>query len=330
MRITSWAGRQTKRRWIALFLALLALAPLWACRAQADPFAISRELLGLLWNVDYETFSSAPTAAFAKKYFERGYLENFLLDPDGETGVAENQANQLKSRLNSVANQGCEEQILGDTQYTVQRVQASVTLESFAPERPEESFFEQGESYLLNYQFYFVRQEGELKLAGFSFGPEGEAYLPSAEKEPLLEEEKSAVCAVALEYLRARYEVSYASFAPEEVYAFYLSHLSPEFLARDGITLGSLQALGEEFAANHVSIALLSHALAAGDQKTAYYDGQAYGYYYFVTAEYAYEITADAAYFASKDLASSKIVKEVMYFERQANGEFLMIGAEYV
>lgn len=322
--------RSPIKRLVALFASLLCVCLCASCKQQVDTYELSQQLIGLLWNVDYETFSPEQTEKFARHYFEQGYLENFLADPEGETGAAENRANQLKSRLNSVSDQGSEQQILEDTEYTVQRVQISVTLDSFAPERPEDSFFEQGQTYLLNYQVYFVNQNGALKIAGFSFAPEGEAYLPAKEKQPLTEEEKADVTAIAEEYLRARYEVDYTTFLGADVFDFYTAHLSEAFLARDGITLASLGALEEEFKSYHVSIRLLSNTLSAAAQKTSFFDGENHGYYYYVQAEYAYEITADPSYFAQKDLASSKIVKELLYFERQPNGEFLMIGAEYV
>ena len=324
----NWAKKCSKRAVCAVLCALL-LGLLCCCKAEQTPFAVSKELMELLWNVDYQTFSSAPTAAFAKKHFESGYLAHFLEDPDAQTGLEQNRQNQLKSRLESVRDLGSEQQILDGTEYTVQSVQISVFLDSFAPEHPEESFFEQGQRYLLNYQVYFVREDGALKLAGFSFQPEGEAYLPASEKTRLSEEEKQAVLGIAEQYLSARYQVEYESFSAEQVFDFYEENLSAAFLERDGITLQSLAAQQQEFAQNHVSIRLLDCSLAAADQKMEFFDGENYGYYYHVRSSYTYEITADAGYFAEKDLASTKTMQETLYFERKDNGEFCMIGAEY-
>lgn len=310
-------------------LCILLLGPLCCCKAEQAPFAISKQLMELLWNVDYQTFSSAPTVEFAKKHFESGYLEHFLEDPDGQAGLEQNRQNQLKSRLEDVRDLGLEQQILDGTEYTIQSVQISVFIDSFAPEYPEESFFEQGERYLLNYQVYFVRQDGALKLAGFSFQPEGEAYLPASEKARLSAEEKEIVLGIAEQYLGVRYEVEYESFSAEQAFTFYEKNLSAAFLKRDGITLQSLAAQQQEFAQNHVSIRLLDCSLTAADQKMEFFDGQTYGYYYHVRASYTYEITADAGYFAQKDLASTKTMEETLYFEKQESGEFCMIGAEY-
>ena len=182
---------------------------------------------------------------------------------------------------------------------------------------------------MLNYQVYFVRQDGALKLAGFSFQPEGEAYLPASEKARLSAEEKEIVLGIAEQYLGVRYEVEYESFSAEQAFTFYEKNLSAAFLKRDGITLQSLAAQQQEFAQNHVSIRLLDCSLTAADQKMEFFDGQTYGYYYHVRASYTYEITADAGYFAQKDLASTKTMEETLYFEKQESGEFCMIGAEY-
>ena len=325
----NWAKRHGRRRAVCMTLCILLLGLLCCCKAEQTPFAISKELMELLWNVDYQSFSSDPTIAFAKKHFESGYLEHFLEDPDGQTGLEQNRQNKLKSRLEDVRDLGLEQQILDGTEYTVQSVQISVFLESFAPEYPEESFFEQGQRYLLNYQVYFVQQDGALKLAGFSFQPEGEAYLPASEKARLSEEEKKIVLDIAEQYLGARYEVEYESFSAEQVFALYEEILSEAFLARDGITLQSLAAQQQEFVQNHVSIRLLDCSLMAADQKMEFFDGENYGYYYHVRASYTYEITADAGYFVEKDLASTKTMEETLYFEKQQSGEFYMIGAEY-
>ena len=96
-------------------LCILLLGPLCCCKAEQAPFAISKQLMELLWNVDYQTFSSAPTVEFAKKHFESGYLEHFLEDPDGQAGLEQNRQNQLKSRLEDVRDLGVEQQILDGT-----------------------------------------------------------------------------------------------------------------------------------------------------------------------------------------------------------------------
>ncbi|MBS6510297.1 MAG: hypothetical protein KH334_01210 [Clostridiales bacterium] len=324
----NWAKKYSRRA-VCAVLCVLLLGLLCCCKAEQTPFAISKELMELLWNVDYQTFSSAPTVAFAKKHFESGYLAHFLEDPDAQTSLEQNRQNRLKSHLEDVWDLGLEQQILDGTEYTIQSLQISVFIDSFAPEYPEESFFEQGQRYLLGYQVYFVRQDGALKLAGFSFAPEGEAYLPASEKERLSEAEKQIVLGIAEQYLDARYQVEYESFSAEQVFSFYEKNLSAAFLERDGITLQFLEAQQQEFAQNHVSIRLLDCSLTAADQKMEFFDGENYGYYYHVRASYTYEITADAQYFAKKDLASTKTMEETLYFERQQSGEFCMIGAEY-
>ena len=324
----NWAKKCSKRAVCAVLCALL-LGLLCCCKAEQTPFVVSKELMELLWNVDYQTFSSAPTAAFAKKHFESGYLAHFLEDPDAQTGLEQNKKNQLKSHLEDVQDLGAEQQILDGTEYTVQSVRIRVSIDSFAPEYPEESFFEQGQRYLLNYQVYFVQEDGALKLAGFSFQPEGEAYLPASEKARLSEEEKQVVLGIAEQYLSARYQVEYESFSADQVFAFYEKNLSAAFLERDGISLQALEAQQQEFAQNHVSIRLLDCSLAAADQKMEFFDGENYGYYYHVRASYTYEITADGEYFAKRDLASAKTMEETLYFERQQDGGFCMIGAEY-
>lgn len=329
MRSMNWAMKTKLRRTAACMLALLFAVLPCSCARQEDTFTISAELMSLLWNVDYETFSADPITEFAQQHFESGYLQHYLQDPEGEAGVAQNKQNKLKSKLNFVLDQGSEQQILEDREYTVQSVQISVTLDSFEPEYPEENFFEQGQSYLLNYQLYFVQQGEELKLAGFGFEPEGEEYLPSSEKEPLGQEGAEAVNAIARQYLRVRYQLDYQTFSAKEAMEFYSQSLSPDFLKRDGLTLEAMEALGEEFSRYHVSIRLLSYTLMPGAQKTEYSDGETTNYYYYVDAEYTYEITADAEYFAQKDLSSSRTMSERLYFERQENGEFWMIGAQY-
>ncbi len=90
--------RSPIKRLVALFASLLCVCLCASCKQQVDTYELSQQLMGLLWNVDYETFSPEQTEKFARRYFEQGYLENFLADPEGETGAAENRANRLKKQ----------------------------------------------------------------------------------------------------------------------------------------------------------------------------------------------------------------------------------------
>ena len=114
MRSMNWAMKTKLRRTAACMLALLFAVLPCSCARQEDTFTISAELMSLLWNVDYETFSAEPITEFAQQHFESGYLQHYLQDPEGEAGVAQNKQNKLKSKLNFVLDQGSEQQILED------------------------------------------------------------------------------------------------------------------------------------------------------------------------------------------------------------------------
>ena len=79
MRSMNWAMKTKLRRTAACVLALLFAVLPCSCARQEDTFTISAELMSLLWDVDYETFSAEPITEFAQQHFESGYLQHYLV-----------------------------------------------------------------------------------------------------------------------------------------------------------------------------------------------------------------------------------------------------------
>lgn len=321
-----------KKRVIGVFsVVLFLLVSCMGGQKQKSLYEISEALVEQLWNVDYQTFSADGITALAKKYYEASYLEYYLEDVDYNAGVQHVEETQLISRLLSSENVGEEKEQLDGVDYTIQKLKVEVAVEHFRPEYPEQNYFEEGKTYCLIYYVYFVEQENNMKISGFSYLPEDGEMLPAAHRQKLTQMQKEEILSISNNYLAVRYQLNGADFSAQQAWEFYQQNLSSEFLARDEITQETLQEMAQEYARYGVQIRLTDKMLEAGDSKTLTYDGYTAEYYYWVKAEYTYKITArDEKFFSIKGIGATASLTEMMYFAQQEDGSFRMVFAEYL
>lgn len=321
-----------KKRWIGALTAVLFL--LAGCLGVQEPqslYEIGEALVQQLWDVDYKTFTAEGTTALAKKYYEASYLEYYLEDVEYNAGVQHVEETQLVSRLLSAEDMGTEKEQLEGVDYTIQKLKAEVAVDHFRPEYPEQNYFEEGKTYSLIYYIYFVEQEDNMKISGFSYLPEDGEMLPVAHRQKLTQSQKEMILSISNDYLAVRYQLSGEEFSVQQAWAFYQQNLSSNFLERDEISLETLQQMAQEYIQYGVQIRLTEKTLEVGDSKTLAYDGYTAEYYYWVKAEYTYKITAkDASFFSIKGVGSTASLTEMLYFALQEDGSFRMVFAEYL
>ncbi len=319
---------------ILILLMLIFLIFLTSCSVKqlsSNRYEIGKELTEILWNVDYRSFTAENTTIFAKKYYESSYLEYYLKDEEYNAGVLHVQETQLISRLLSTENMGEELENLDGVQYTIQKLKVNVAVDHFRPEYPEQNYFEEGETYSLIYYIYFIEQNGQMKISGFSYLPEDGEMLPLEHRQKLTQEQKEEILSMTNEYLAIRYQLDAQSFSPDQAWAFYQENLSGVFLERDEISLESLKNMTDEYKKYGIKIQLMEKQLEAGETKTLAYDGYTAQYYYWVKAEYSYKIFADdPLFFSIKGVNERENLKEMLYFELQEDGTFQIVFAEYI
>ncbi len=292
-------------------------------------YQIASELMDVLWNVDYHTFTSKRTTEFATRYYEDGYLEYYLEDTEYNAGVEYTQNTKIISRLLSTKDLSFAEQELDGAAYLVQKLEAEVAIDHFSPLDPENTYYEEGKEYTLIYNIYFTEQEGDYKIAGFSYQFEEGEILPDSEREELTEGERQQIINSAREYINVRYFINYADMDEEAIYKAYEENLTGSFLEWEGITPEWVATLAEEYRAYHVSVTVVSSVLEGSTKKTAVYDGVSQHYYYYVDALYEYALQADSIYLSANDLAEKGTVNERIYFEKGEDGCLRIAFAKY-
>jgi len=321
------------KRLFAMVLALLCI--LTGCSKQPhtpeELYDVCEELMQLLWDADYTAFTEKKMTEFAKLHYEQEYLAYYLEDPAYNAGVYHVQDTELISSLLLSENRGFEYQTLDGVDYVIQKLKVRVYIEQFRPDYPEQNYFEEGQTYDLIYQVYFIDQDGDYKISGFSYLPEDGDMLPIEHRQKLTQQQKDDMLRIANQYLYWRYEMQCNTFSAQEAWDFYTTYVAGEFLDRDGISLESLNDQQQEYEKYGVNVRLLKKQLQAGDGKTMVYDGYTADYHYWVEAVYTYRIhAADAAFLTERGLAETQELHEMLYFEWDDQGVLHMVFAEYL
>lgn len=298
--------------------------------------AASAELMSIQWDVDYADFTSERTTAFAKKYYDSEFLADYLEDPELSAGVDAVTVERLSCRLISAEATGYSTQRLGEAgaeiDYEVCHMRTVMYIDSYEPLYPEDSFFEAGREYTLLYDVYFMREDGRLKLSAFEFEPEGEAFLPKrAENVTLGETQRAQIEEVARQYYQYRYAFNYRDYDGQEVYDFYLKHMTERQREREGITEEYFDALKEELTAFSLTVRLTSLSLdVPGDKSGIVVDEESVEYYYIVEAAVSFLPTGAAEYFEQTGMTEGEGVsfteKLCFLFEE---GEPVIAYSEY-
>jgi len=310
-----------------IFCLLLIVMCLVFSGCSDKPYAIAKEYISLMWDVDYRDFSPEETTAFAKAHYTEAFLADYLYDVEYASGELENKSTKLISHIGDFKDLGCETELLDDLEYTVQKLSAVLYIESYKPEDPEMSFFEEGKRFDLLFSVYFLREDGKLKIESYGFEPIGEEFLPAGEKERLTADEQAELFAAAKNYLFTRNDIK--EFDADEQWKYYSENCTEEFLTRDEISPEYLLSFGEEIGEYDVSVEVLSYNIIVGEQKQSHFDGETAGFYYWAELDYTIGISAEDAYFLEKNMQPEQEIKEKLYFIKE-NGHFYVRAAEYL
>lgn len=291
------------------------------CFSQSSTFSISKDLISLLWNVDYQTFSANATTEFAQQHYEAEFLADYLADPEYNAGVEDVKKEELESHVQEIQDLGTKEEDGG----IVQTVRAKIHIDRFRPENPEDSFFEEGKDYVLKYEIFF--KEG--KIVSFGFEPEGEAFLPKAEKEPLNREQKQKIEDACKDYLGLRYQIDPKEMEVKKAWSRYETLCSPEFLQRDEITEEWLEGFFAELEQANATLSLIKTEIMVADQKEYLTEEDITGFYYYADMEYEYAIQAEEDYLKEMGLGTRNQVKERLYFDISGNS-YTIVYAKYL
>lgn len=278
----------------------------------------ANELMDVLWNVDYETFTPDKTTAFAKKYYDSDFLADYLEDVRLNSGIDSIVEEKLKSRVLSTSSLGDDEEMLGDTLYNKFKIRAKIEIISYDPVYPEESFFEKGKTYELNYTLYFKEENGSLKLSAFGFEPENKPFLPKkAQNVTLTPAEVEAMKELAKKYYSVRYNFDYKNYNAKEVFEFYRDNLEAAFMESEGITQKYIEDFKEDIKQYKMRAEIVSLDIVRADKNKSRVDNiEGTKFYYILVAELKYKVSALPSFFEKSEIEPEKetAVSEMLGF----------------
>lgn len=317
-----------KRSIICIVLALLLLVACTNSNVQnnrmRDTYEIAKQLVHELWEVDYTTFTEQNMSEFAKLYFEPGYREDFLANPEENVNIEHVRQTKLISHVKETQNKGGEIVEIEGQAFYAQDLQAEIKIEQFLPEDENAYIYKTGETYTVNYKVFFLEEAEAVYIAGFTYG------LPNTEKAPLSEAQREQMISMAKAYIDVRYNLAYETVSTEDLWAFYEQNVEYAFLLQDGITEASIAQMVEEYRAYHVNI-VCNDATFAAQSKAVEVEisGQMHNYYV-VEVEYTYKIEADDSFFIDKGLSQRETLKEWIYFDIRDEAELYIVFAKYM
>lgn len=303
---------------LCCFLLLLTACGAEENKISEDYEEIATEQLHLLWDVHFETFDEKNTTAFAEKYYEKGFLEHYLMDPAGNAEVEHTKNTRLITKLLSIEPLTREEETIEEEDYTIQYLRAVVKVEQFQPEAATDFLFQEGREYTLYYAVFFIEEKGRPHIAGFSYEIEEkeEPYLP------LAEDARKELTGVTKETLALFYEYPAENMTPEKVWETYQQNCSETFLAENGITEESVKDWYQLLEENSATVTLTETAFFADGKVETYVIGGVTCEGYFVTAEYTYMMEGEAHFFLENDLLQTETKQQTFFLTKDKTGVF--------
>lgn len=270
----------------------------------------AKELVDVIWNVDYRTFTADKTTAYAKKYYDKEFLADYLDDIRVNAGTDAVEEEKLQAKVLSVSPVGEGKEKLGDTLFKKYTVKAQVEIAHYEPVYPEESFFEAGKTYTLEYTLYFRDQEGELKLSAFGFEPADGPFLPKkANNVTLTKSQVEAMKEAARRYYETRYNFDYRSYDSKAVYGYYQDNMDAAFFEREGITQKYIDDFKKDVQAFKMKSQIISLEFPRTDENKSRFDFiDGVQFYYTVQAELKYRIAASPEYFEKSEIKQGEEV----------------------
>ena len=290
----------------------------------SDTYEIATQLVYELWEVDYATFTEESMREFATQYFEPGYREDFLSNPEENVDIEHVQQTKLISHVLEVQNKGGETVEVDGQTFYAQDLQMRVEIRKFLPEDPSAYIYQEGETYTQNYRIFFTEQTDASYIAGFTYG------LPEAEKAPLTAQQRQQMLSMAKAYIDLRYNLAYETASAEAIWKFYEENVDYAFLLQDGITKNSIIKMVSEYKEYHVNITCNDSVFTAQDKPVEVEIQEEILSCYAVEVEYTYQIEADDSFYTDKMLEPTKSLKEIIYFDTGFLEEVYIVFAKYV
>jgi len=292
----------------------------------------AQELISVLWDVDYRTFTPAKSTAFAKEYYDAAFLDDYLSDVTRNSGAPFIVAEKLVSRVTATEICDIADRGFDGAEYKTVRIRSDIEIKNYQPAYPEDCFFEQGREYTLVYTVYFMREDGNLKLTGFDFMPEGEPFLPKrADNVALNGTQQRELKCIARNYAGIRYALDYRTYDADSVYAFYRNTCSETFLLDEGIDMTYLEAFQSDLELFRIVSEVVSVDIGRlpGD-KAAVGTLEGTMFYYPLTMTIAYDLKANDAYYAHAQVkkGGTVTITETLYFDI-VQGNLKIVYAEY-
>jgi hypothetical protein len=279
----------------------------------------SEQLVDVLWNVDYHTFTPEKTTAFARKYYDSDFLSDYESDILYNAGVASVVEEKLISKVLSLQDIGQTTEELGDSTYQKYAVKAQIEIVSYKPLYPEDSVFEEGQKYDLIFSLYFMQENGTLKLSAFGYEPETGALLPKrANNVTLSAGQKKELESLARQYAYTRYNFDYKTYDPKAVFSFYENNTTKGYRDMDDISLEFLNDFYEDIKSFKMQADVTGfEVLYMDENKTPIDFGQGVVFYYLVAIQTTYKLSASKKYFEETQTKGDDpvIIREILGFE---------------
>ena len=326
------------RRILLLLLTLCLLFPAAGCADKEESGeagtmnTAAKELIDVLWNVDYNTFTPEKATAYAKKYYESEFLKEFMDDINYNSGIPAIKEEKLISKVVSMGDGEASKEELGDTTYKKYTMTAKIEIKSYEPMYPEDSFLEAGKTYDLLFTLYFAEQDGALKLVAYAYEPENGVFLPKrANNVQLNADQRNEIKIIAENYCKTRYNFDYRTYAPKKIFEFFKMNATDAFMENEGLTeqyIGDFYKDIKTFKMRSVIVSLKILAVEENKAPVNMPDGTQF--FYFAVADIRYVIDATDDFFKQAQMKKGELyaIKEYLGFDL-LNGKFKIAFTEW-
>ncbi len=292
----------------------------------------AKELVDVLWNIDYNTFTPEKATAYAKKYYESQFLKEFLDDINTNAGIPSIKEEKLVAKVLSTGEGEAAEEQLGDTVYKKYTMKGSVEVKNYEPVYPEDSILEAGKTYDLLFTLYFGEENGKLKLVAYAYEPQDGVFLPKrANNVKLSSGQIGQIKEIAQNYCRTRYDFDYQTYAPEAAFSFFKKNATAAFIENEGLTQNYLNDFYKDIKTYQMRSTIESlRVLAVDENKSAVNmpDGMQFYYIAAVQTQYSLEATGDFFRQAQMKKGEVYVITEYLGFEL-VGGKFRIAFTDY-
>ncbi len=276
----------------------------------------AEELVDIFWNIDYRTYTPEKMTAFAKEYYDSGFLSEYLSDIMLNSGVYAMKEEKFVSEVKNVKYMGEGEETLGEETFKTAIIRAEIKIISYKPVYPEDSFFEEGKTYPLIFTLYFKHENGKLKLSVFSYDPENEPFLPKrANNKKLTEKDINKTEEIMKKYCELIYSFDYKSYDKNAVYSFIKNNTDPEYMEFEGFSPEYFSDFEKDIKACRAKSVIESYKVLYVDENKSIVNMLAGAqFYYLASAELKIKITALEEFFEKMQIEKSGALTKKIVF----------------